>query len=134
MDQAIGVSDGVELEYIAAQSNGLRDFAREKILVNDFVGIGGQYSQSNARVPVVETAPSERPVAVIDIHDSSGLGLDLRLFDHLLEDPRMVRAALDFKVDDGACIAVHCRMIADALSRWHARPAEMPPAPARAGR
>src|SRR5262249_27105937 len=53
------------------------------------------------RMTVVEAAAGEIAFAIDDFDDAAGLRAHVGLLDHLLEDPRMRRAALGLEVDDG---------------------------------
>ena len=100
MDQPIGVGDGVEAEPVGAARR-LVEAAGEEGGVDGLGRVARQHAQGDARVAVVEATAHPLAVAVDDVHDAAARQAHGRLFDHLLEDPRVRRAPRDFQSNGG---------------------------------
>src|SRR5262249_47894854 len=99
MDETISVGCLIETKNLAAQLNCPVEPLFEKRRIDRFVRMGGQQAKGDARVAIVKPAPHELAAAIENIDDASRRNSLGRLFDHLLEDPRMVRTTFDFQAD-----------------------------------
>ena len=111
MHDAPGVAHFIETQQVAAQGDRSANAGGEEGLVHRLVGVFGQHAQGDARMAVVEAAADPGPGDVDDVHDGAGLGLGDRLFHHLLEDPGVVRAALDLQANDGQGGGIHSHSV-----------------------
>ena len=101
MHEAVGVGDGIELEYIPAKGDGRAEFLGKERGIDLFFGIAGEQPQRDARVAVVEAAADPAAAAIADVHDGTRRDPPRGLLDHLLEDPRVRRTPLDLERDRG---------------------------------
>ena len=96
-----GIRHRIQLQHLAAQGHRLGDLALEEGGIDRLLVILGQYPQGDARMAVVEATADPVVGGIDDINNRAGTWLDLGLFHHFLENPRVGRFALDFQADEG---------------------------------